>query len=85
MKKWKLLAALSLTMLMFGCQSMSTTNLGMSEKDWLRSTFIADIAYMDGNVKAWRSGGAFYYFVDGKLTRIDQGILPANTIRLEVK
>lgn len=51
----------------------------------MRSTFIADIAYMDGNVKAFKSGGVFYYFVDGKLVRIDQGIVPASTIRLELR
>jgi hypothetical protein len=57
----------------------------MEEKEWLRSTFIADLAYLDGNVKAYKSGGAYYYFLDGKLIRIDQGMLPAQTIRLELK
>ena len=80
----------SLTIVIFsfvliGCQSMSSTQMGISEKDWLRNTFIADLTYMDGNVKAYRSSGMYYYFVDGKLTRIDQGVLPAKTIRLEVR
>ena len=81
----KTIASLVLSLLLVGCQSMSTTQIGITEKDWLRSTFIADLAYMDGNVKAYRSGGIYYYFVDGKLTRIDQGMLPAKTIRLEVR
>jgi hypothetical protein len=85
MKPIKLIAGLVLSLLMLGCQSMSTTQIGITEKDWLRSTFIADLAYMDGNVKAYKSGGIYYYFVDGKLTRIDQGMLPAKTIRLEVR
>ena len=68
-----------------GCLSMSSTRLGMDEKEWLRSTFIADLAYLDGDVKAYRSGGAYYYFLNGKLIRIDQGMLPAQTIRLELR
>jgi hypothetical protein len=85
MKPIKLIAGLVLSLLMIGCQSMSTTQIGITEKDWLRSTFIADLAYMDGNVKAYKSGGIYYYFVDGKLNRIDQGMLPAKTIRLELR
>ena len=85
MKPIKLIAGLVLSLLMIGCQSMSTTQIGITEKDWLRSTFIADLAYLDGNVKAYKSGGIYYYFVDGKLNRIDQGMLPAKTIRLELR
>lgn len=83
MKSALLLALLSF--LIAGCQSMSSTTMGMSEKEWLRGTLIADLAYMDGNVKAYRSNGMFYYFVDGQLKRIDQGMLPAQTIRLEIR
>ena len=82
MKKFAVFAAL---FALIGCQSMSSTQVGMTEKEWLKSTFIADLAYLDGNVKAYRSGGMYYYFVDGKLLRIDQGVLPAKTIRLELK
>jgi hypothetical protein len=85
MKPMKSIAAVVISLLLIGCQSMSSVQIGMTEREWLRSTFIADLAYMDGNVKAYRSGGVYYYFVDGKLSRIDQGILPANTIRLEVR
>ncbi len=75
----------AIALALVGCQSMSSTQIGMTEKDWLRRTFIADLTYMDGNVKAYRSGGMYYYFVDGKLSRVDQGVLPAKTIRLEVR
>ena len=85
MKPMKSIAAVVISLLLIGCQSMSSVQIGMTEREWLSSTFIADLAYMDGNVKAYRSGGVYYYFVDGKLSRIDQGILPANTIRLEVR
>ncbi len=74
-----------ITLFLVGCQSMSSTKTGMTEKDWLQGTFIAELVYMDENVKAYKSGGMYYYFIDGKLIRIDQGVLPARTIRLEVR
>ncbi len=72
-------------MSLVGCLSMSSTRIGMDEKEWLRSTFIGDLAYLDGDVKVYRSGGMYYYFLNGRLVRIDQGVLPAQTIRLEVR
>lgn len=71
--------------LLTGCLSMSSTAIGMDEKEWLRSTLIADQVYMDGQVTAYRSGGMYYYFLNKKLVRVDQGVLPAQTIRLEVR
>lgn len=67
-----------------GCMSVTQPEIGMSEKSWLRRTLVGDIAYKDGEVTAYKSGGAFYYFREGKLVKIDQGMLPAQTIRLEV-
>jgi hypothetical protein len=64
--------------------SMFPVEIGMTEKAWLRTTLVADLAYKDGNVTAYKSDGAFYYFRDGKLVKVDQGMLPAQTIRLEV-
>ncbi|PTY07067.1 hypothetical protein DB347_09565 [Opitutaceae bacterium EW11] len=71
-------------MLVAGCQSTFAPKIGMTEKHWLHTTLIADLAYMEGNVKAYRSSGTYYYFVDGVLVKIDQGMLPAQTIRMEV-
>ena len=86
MVKFLKFAALGLSStLLIGCLSMSSTRLGMDEKEWLRGTLIADLAYLDGDVKAYRSGGAYYYFLSGKLVRVDRGVLPAQTIRLEVR
>ena len=85
MKSMKKLTGFAIALFLVGCQSTSSTQIGMTEADWLRSTFIADLSYMDGNVKAYRSGGMYFYFVDGKLNRIDQGVLPARTIRLEAR
>lgn len=79
------LAGLSSALLLAGCLSMSSVEIGMDEKDWLRSTLIADPVYRDGQVTAYRSGGVYYYFFNKKLVRVDQGVLPAQTIRLEVR
>jgi hypothetical protein len=73
------------TLLLTGCLSMSSTTIGMDEKEWLRSTIIADPVYMDGQVTAFRSGGMYYYFLNKKLVKVDQGVLPAQTIRLEIR
>lgn len=68
-----------------GCQSTMGPQMGMTEKQWLRRTFIADLAYMEGNVKAYRSNGAYYYFRDGVLVKVDQGMLPAQKIELDIR
>jgi predicted acyltransferase (DUF342 family) len=70
--------------LITGCQSTFGPEIGMSEKQWLRRTLIADVVYQEGSVKAYRSSGRYFYFVDGILQRIDQGVIPAQRIQLEV-
>lgn len=68
-----------------GCQSTFGPQIGMTEKQWLRRTLIADVAYMEGSVKAYRSGGAYYYFREGVLVKIDQGVIPAHRIEMEIR
>lgn len=75
-----LIALLCLT----GCMSVFQDRIGMTEKQWLRTTLIADVAYMEGNVKAYKSNGAYYYFRDGVLVRVDQGMLPAQQLQVDV-
>ena len=75
------IAAISST----GCQSTFGPKIGMTEKQWLHRTLIADVAYMEGSVKAYKSGGAYYYFRDGILVKIDQGMIPAQKIELDVR
>ena len=57
----------------------------MTEKQWLRRTLIADVAYMEGSVKAYRSNGAYYYFRNGVLVKVDQGMIPAQKIEMEIR
>jgi hypothetical protein len=68
-----------------GCQSTFGPKIGMTEKQWLHRTLIADVAYMEGSVKAYKSGGAYYYFREGILVKIDQGMIPAQKIELDVR
>ena len=57
----------------------------MTEKQWLRTTLIGDLVYMEDGIKAYRSSGAYYYFKDGILVKVDQGILPPQKIEMEVR
>lgn len=75
---------LALTILC-GCQSTFGPTLGMTETQWLRRTLIADVAYMEGDIKAYRSSGSYYYFVDGVLVKIDEGMIPAQRIQMEIR
>ncbi len=69
---------------LIGCQSTFGPKLGMTEKQWMRSTLIADVAYMEGGIKAYRSNGAYYYFKDGILVKVDQGMIPPQKIEMEI-
>lgn len=60
-----------------GCQSMSMAQIGMDEKAWLHRTLVADLAGLNGNERVWKSGGAYYHFTAGKLTRITEQAEPA--------
>lgn len=72
-------------LLMSGCQSTFGAKLGMTEKQWLRTTLIGDLVYMEDGIKAYRSSGAYYYFKDGILVKVDQGILPPQKIEMEIR
>jgi hypothetical protein len=71
--------------LLTACQSATALKIGMTEDEWLSGVTFTRLVYMDGNVKAYMHDFKYFYFVDGKLTRVDQGVIPARTIRLEVR
>jgi hypothetical protein len=85
MKIPKMFFMLLIAVFVIGCQSTFGPKLGMTENQWLHTTLIADVVYMEGNVKAYRSNRAYYYFVDGVLEKIDQGMIPPQKILMEVK
>lgn len=51
------------------------------EKSWLRHQVAADLVYAEGNVRAYRSAGAYYYFKDGVLVKAGQGLLTADKVQ----
>ena len=81
----QIIAALLLSILLSSCVSTFGPKIGMTEKHWLHTTLIADIVYMEGNVKAYRSNGAYYYFKDGILVKIDEGMVPAQQINMDIQ
>jgi hypothetical protein len=54
------------------CQSMIADQIGMTEKDWLRTTLVADLAFAQDKSKIYKSNGIYYYFKDGSLIRVDE-------------
>ena len=84
-KTLRLVPVLLMSVALSSCMSTFGPKIGMTEKHWLRTTLIADSAYMEGNVTAYRSNGAYYYFKDGILVKIDEGMIPAQQINMDIK
>ncbi len=84
-KTVRITTVLLMSVVLSSCMSTFGPEIGMTEKQWLRTTLIADPAYMEGNVKAYRSNGAYYYFKDGILVKVDQGMIPAQQINMDIK
>jgi Short C-terminal domain len=84
MMKSSLPAMLCLCLALSGCQGSFGPFLGMKEKDWLRTSIIADVIYTEGSIKAYRGGaGQSYYFKDGILVKIASGRISAEQIEKE--
>lgn len=79
MKKPLPLLLASLTLLLAACGTF-TPQIGMQEKKWLRHTVASDVVYIEGNIKAYRSGGSYYYFKDGLLEKVTPRLLTADKI-----
>lgn len=80
----RLVPILLASVVLSACMSTFGPKIGMTEKQWLRTTLIADTAYMEGNVIAYRSNGAYYYFKNGILVKIDEGMIPAQQINMDI-
>lgn len=76
---------LATLLLMTGCTSIFGSKLGMTEKRWLISTWIAETVYIEDNVKAYKYNGDYYYFLDGILVKIYMGRLSAQAVKSGVK
>ena len=81
MKKSALVVLIPLTLMLASCSLFTfAPQIGMKEKKWLRNTVASDLVYIEGNVKAYRAAGSYYYFKDGKLAKVTQSMLPAEKI-----
>lgn len=81
MKKTALILLLPVVLLTSACSMLTySTKLGMGEKRWLYHTVASDLVYVEGNVKAYRAGGSYYYFKDRKLVKVTQSLLKADQI-----
>ncbi len=78
MKKTTLTLLTVLTLLAAGCTYVPT--IGMKEKKFLNNTVTYDLVYIEGNVKAYRSGGSYYYFKDGLLVKVVPELIPADKV-----
>jgi hypothetical protein len=68
-----------------GCASSAKSQLGMSQKQWLKKTLIADLVSEDGETTVYKSGRRHYHFKDGVLVKIDQGKQRPQPVELEMK
>ncbi len=78
MKSLVALPLLVLALAFAGCTFVPET--GMAEKRWLRHNDLAQLVYIEGNIKAYRSGGSYYYFKDGLLVQAGSTLIPASTV-----
>jgi hypothetical protein len=81
MKKTTLVLLFPLMLALSACSMFTyTTKIGMNEKKWLNNTTASDLIYIEGNVKAYRAAGSYYYFKDAKLAKVTQSLLKAEQI-----
>ena len=78
MKKCTLALLCLLIPLLASC--VFAARLGLKEKSWIRHTMSPELVYIDGDVKAYRSDGAFYYFNGGVLVLVNQTLVSADKV-----
>ncbi len=81
MKKHTITLLASLSLLVSACTMFPyAPKVGSSEGSFLRNTISYDLVYLEGNVKAYRSNGSYYYFKDRKLVKVGPELLAADKI-----
>ena len=82
MKKIALILLASLSLGLSGCSTLFpySAKVGSTENSFLRNTITADLVYLEGDVKAYRSNGSYYYFKDKKLVKVGPKLLQADQI-----
>jgi len=54
--------------------------LGMRESRFVRNSFSTDLVYIDGDVKAYRYSGSYYYFKAGRLAKVSPSLVSADKV-----
>jgi hypothetical protein len=81
MKKIALILLGSSSLLLSACAFFPySAKVGSSESSFLRNTLSSDLVYLEGSVKAYRAGSAYYYFKDGLLVKVLPQLLSADKI-----
>ena len=81
MKKIALILLAVLSLGLSGCTLFPySPKVGSSEGSFLRNTITYDLVYLEGNVKAYRSNGSYYYFKDKKLVKVLPELLSADKV-----
>jgi hypothetical protein len=66
---------LSLAVLLSSCANVpKPAHIGMAEADWKKKNPFHILAAAESRATVYKSGTYYYYFVNGKLSRIDTGV-----------
>jgi len=68
------LALLSLTACAF------VPKIGTGERRFVSNAYSADLVYIEGNIKAYRYAGSYYYFRDRRLAQVTPTLIPADQV-----
>lgn len=79
MNKYPSLLLCALILPLAACTYVPRT--GMSEKKWVRNTFSYDLVYIQGDMKAYRSAGSYYYFRNGRLVQVTPNLLSPDKVQ----
>jgi hypothetical protein len=80
-KPTRLLLCLPLLLSFSACSLITyVPKLGASERRWVSHTVGADLVYIEGDVKAYRAAGSYYYFRDRKLVHVTPTLLSADKV-----
>ncbi|HRJ47352.1 MAG TPA: hypothetical protein PKY38_08325 [Opitutaceae bacterium] len=79
MNKYSRLILCALILPLAACTYVPRT--GMSERKWLRNTFSFDLVYIQGDMKAYRSAGSYYYFRNGTLVQVTPTLLSPDKVQ----
>jgi hypothetical protein len=68
------LALLSLTACAF------VPKIGTGERRFVNNSYSAELVYIDGNIKAYRYSGTYYYFRDRRLVQVTPTLISADKV-----